>query len=446
MRRHGYALGETATEVRQYFEVSAYRNILDLLGALRSQAKNIGGLVAGIAMQNLGVDLAPFLGPGAIGAAIEVVGRGIGHGGKDTYLWWAKKVAKKSKVTPFAVKSLAPVPRNAMQLLTSGDVDLGVDRTLIYDLLNLGRQINAEMNRVRLPVPHNFRQFLSKMQNLPLDVKVSNRSQYMGGSKVSDVSAVNFIEAIERIGQLQVAVDGMVKEVRKEIDAAVLASQVQEQTIRDEREDLISRDQVADDAAEREAQIRAEKAIAYRADYDQLVKDLAAAGSRDEQDRLLGQIATVVAAINNLQIDSVGQVFVPEVQLLPTSAELTAAAQAVVADTQRRQEEIAQQAEQVAVAHDDLADASEQAAESGDSQAASDLAAQAAAQRREFDRLQEEMVKLSARVEAAKVAQAAAASGDAVTADAKLGEATAPASSAGKLLPLVGVLLLALVN
>jgi len=405
----------TVEQLKEYFDVSVYRNILDMLNTLQGQAKDVGDAVAGIAVKTIGQDMKHFQGKGTKGAAIKAVGKSAGDGGNETYYWWAKKTARDAGLSP------ASVPKVRLQMNDSRAPLIGISDVRIYDLLNLGRSIDWEMNRVRLPVPHNFRQFLSKMQNMPLTIGITMRGARAGGPLVSDASAINFIEAMERFGQLLDAVKAMREAVRKEIDAAALARQVEEETLRREQEELISREQAAKEAAAREAAIRAEKAIAYKADYDALIQRLKVATTREEQDMLLTQIATVVKAINSLQVDSVGYVAVPEVALLPTAAELQQVAQQVAEQTAQRQQEIAKQIEQEVAAHDQLVDAANSATSN---QEAAELARQVQHQAALIRSLESQLEKTAARLNTAETAKQAAQAGDVETAAANLNQAT----------------------
>ena len=139
-------------------------------------------------------------------------------------------------------------------------------------MLNLARTIEYEMNRVRLPVPHNFRQIANAIQgrdyrlcskwhnqipNIPAKPSLQQwkyggvRSRYF--QKLDEIFSAHYINAIELLQvyiDLKAAINAMRVGVRKEIDAANLARKVQEETIRREQEALISRQQAAEQRAE----------------------------------------------------------------------------------------------------------------------------------------------------------------------------------------------------
>lgn len=254
---------------------------------------------------------------------------------------------------------------------------------------------------------------------------------------------INYYEMIRIAADLINAVAEIRDEVRKTIDAAQLASQVQEETLRQETEELISRAQAADEAAERELVIRAEKAAAYRADYDVLLLRLQQAQSRDEQLRLLSQLQAVATAINGLVLDSSGKVNVPAVDLLPSAAELQQVATAITAEASAAADEV----DAELLAADD-----EQAQTVAQLQQSSDPAERAMLETRinELSQLvralQFEKQSVQSAIASAQSAKAAASAGDMGKAVALLDEA-APAEVQTKgLLPIVGGLALLLLN
>lgn len=422
----------TAGEVKEYFEVSSYRNILDMLGALEGALKrcanylyNKARILAAVKGGSPGGDSIK----GAIGYAnkkwpeLQAQGKGaLAH-----YYYAVDLLRDHFGFPAFWERSGFPPEKKPAIFDT-------------YELLDLTRAINAEMNRVRLPMPHNFRQLASWINTRSdFDFQLVHKNRF--GAMIEDSRRViNYYEMIRIIADGMKAVKEMRQEVRKEIDAARLAPQVEEGSIRREDEALISREQADREAAAREESIRAAKAREYRADYDLLLARLDAAGSRDEQLRILGQLETVVAAINGLQADSVGRVSVPAVELLPSAEELQRVAQAIADDTARQQAEIAGQVDQAIAAHDSLVDAANSAQTD---QEAAGLEQQVDAHKRTIEQLQAELAKLDTRAQSAKAAKDAAADGDLPTAETKLIEA-AGRPGVGAVLPVLGVLLLAL--
>jgi hypothetical protein len=314
-------LGETtAAEVKEYFEVSAYRNILDMLNTMTGLAQSVGNQAAILAWDFIGLVNKDALDKGTIGAAIKQVGKPVGKEGEGTYFWWAKITARKNG---FKFPKGENAPEKSLNF-KSHDRSAGVNRFEVDDLLEIGRQIEWEMNRVRLPVPHNFRQYLTKLQKFPWVVTFIRKKLF--AYPEDPTAPIRLIEAINQLGFLIDTVKAMRTAVRKEIDGAQLAAKVQEETLRREQEELITRAKAADEAAEREIEIRKQKAIAYRAEYQLLFDRLQSAITRSEQVQLLAQLETVGAAINGLVLDSADKVVVPQIALLPTEQELASVA------------------------------------------------------------------------------------------------------------------------
>lgn len=424
----------TAGEVKEYFEVSAYRNILDMLKTLGTTVQSVGNKTAILAWDFIGLANQSAQGKGTRGAAIKAIGKAVGENGKESYYWWAKITARKNGFSFKKGDHTPPKPFN----FRNGQEVAEVDRFLVDDLLELGRQIEWEMNRVRLPVPHNFRQYLSKLQKFPWRVEFENGK--IVKYEKDPLAAVKLIEGINQLGHLKEVVETMRDEVRKEIDAAQLAEKVQEETIRRENEELISRAKAADEAAAREIAIREQKAEAYRADYRVLLERLRGATSRDEQLTLLSQLDTVTAAINGLVLDSAGRVSVPSVALLPTAEELAAVAAQVHAGAEAAKQEIDEEIKAVEQETKDLVTAA-QSAQSDEELSA--LEKQIAEQQAVIAALQGEKALAVNASDTAKAANNAAASGDSVAA-VDLLESTQPKKGAA--LPLIILSLLALAS
>lgn len=342
MRRR-YFFGETASEVKEYFEVSAYRNILDMLGTLGDVFRDAANLLfnqAYILREAKGGSQVADSIKGAVGYAHSKTNysKSDPKYNYSAYFYAVELMKKNIGFAPSWATNSMPKKSPAR---FDGD-----------DILNLARQIEWEMNRVRLPVPHNFRQLASWLEkNGNFIFKVGAAGGGRTGRKVmigGDKAVMNYFEMIRIVGDELKAVAEMQKEVRKEIDAAKLAAKVQEDTIRREQEGLISRERAEREAFEREAKIRADKALAYRADYDALLKKIQGATSRADQLLYLGQLRTVVDAINGLVEDSAGKVSVPEIKLLPTPQEIAQVEQAVQQETTQAAQEVISEAQQQA--------------------------------------------------------------------------------------------------
>lgn len=242
-------LAETAPQsefiTRKYFEESVYRNILDLLTNLSDKADFIARELVYTGANTIGIknkwtlyyDKAKRP---VIGAAVNAVGKGAGEKGIDTYYWWVKKVARENK---FEIK-----PTRA---------PLGVKDTQVQDLLNIGRSINMEMNRVRLPVPNNFLQFLEKLTKYKLTFALGGGIPMASGNFIVGGNEIQLIEAIKVLRQLIDSIKVIQGEIRVIIDKAKL--EVQEETIRRESDRLRNDKELAEQAAKEKARIEAEK-------------------------------------------------------------------------------------------------------------------------------------------------------------------------------------------
>jgi len=133
------------------------------------------------------------------------------------------------------------------------------------ELVNLSRSLNWEMNRVRLPLPNNWRQinFTTIAGTGAFDVK--HKSGRFAYYYMTNESVLEYWRLIDTLTQLKLALKGLREVVRREIDAANLARQVQEETLRREEEELRTREANQQAALERAIAIAAEREAAAEA-------------------------------------------------------------------------------------------------------------------------------------------------------------------------------------
>jgi hypothetical protein len=168
----------------------------------------------------------------------------------------------------------------------------------------MARSVEWEMNRVRLPVPNNFRQLLATLSGRVYEFKVTHAEVKWGVMVdigiTDDGGLIPAIELLKSLLQVRAAVDEMHDSVRKEIDAAQLAAQVQEETLRREDEDLISREQADKETEERAAAIDAEKEAQYRQDLQYIIDQLALVDSVDRRNKFAAGATKVLTALASL--------------------------------------------------------------------------------------------------------------------------------------------------
>ncbi len=265
--------------VKEYFDVSVYRNILTMLQTFEGVLHQFGN-----DLQNEVVLMYPLrqygrggyhsfngrmfkanenekffdnnMGKIAIGYAIKQVGNVNGHA--EPFIL-ANKMLKNAKLTPL----LPPWNHNATVDLTR--YMRKKSYFAMHDLLNMSRNLETEMNRVRLPLPHNFRQLTDKIQGVNYKVAGFQNGKYTAFSKNNFVILMNMISYYM---QLKLTIPIIRNAVRKEIDAANLAAKVREETIRAEQEALISREKAKAEAEEKALRILADKKAALTAELE----------------------------------------------------------------------------------------------------------------------------------------------------------------------------------
>lgn len=244
---------DTLKDLKDYFDISVYRNILDMITTYQDAILSVGRW----AREKLNI-----LEPGSR----KVCGgrtnpRAAFEGSLHTIIveGWNYNAQLRALGIPAAKYNNTLLPQISP-----------------YDLISLARSLEWEMNRVRLPLPHNFRQ-LSALVGGRVYTDITTRCARSGGKgggythrqKVrGDQTFPAIKELLNGLKQLQNEIPQMRNTVRKEIDAANLAKKVQEETIRREQEELIKREQAEREARERAIAIKKQKENQYLKDYE----------------------------------------------------------------------------------------------------------------------------------------------------------------------------------
>jgi len=240
-------LGLTGDQVKEYFDVSAYRNVLDMLNTFDGVLKLWGNDL----FNNSRLISANS---GMIGYAIPLIGV-IGKSGRNS----PRYLVIKRLINNGLGFGLTYPPKLGAFNVPIFPAIRATRPNIVFDLLGLARNINWELNRLRLPVPHNFRQIADKIQGRDYN--------NMGVALTDTTKYINLVELIDVYGQLKLAINTLRVSTRKEIDAASLAKKVQEETIRREQEKLISRQQAEKLAEENRLRILAEKKAALEKEF-----------------------------------------------------------------------------------------------------------------------------------------------------------------------------------
>ncbi len=261
----------TVTQLKTYFDVSSYRNALDMLNTFDIGLKNFGySLVFSV---NGGTDTRvdpvsevpvlynkAYISKQKIGFSIPIVGKSR----------WNSLEAP-NKLLKYALKNNGLGGINAKTAIEK--------HTLfnIYDLLNMSRNINWELNRLRLPVPDNFRQINSLIQNKPYFGRTFLVAGYQESYPpepdteeygIPFKNFVNLYQLINVYGKLKKSITAMRIGLRAEIDKANVAKKVQEETLRKENDAILSakkiKEQVIKQAVIIEEQRKKQAAIALK--------------------------------------------------------------------------------------------------------------------------------------------------------------------------------------
>lgn len=296
MRRNRYFLGATADDVKEYFDVSAYRNVLDMLSAFDTSITAVANyfhnrlLPMGRVLDKLNKTVKHVVPPDKITGKFEIAGPAFGYTQN-----FGKQIKVFLPIMDAALEDAGTEPINGTAVNPQLDP---------YVLVDLARSLEWEMNRLRLPVPHNFRQLNATLSGRQYEFKVTHAELsaffQVDIGITDDGGLIPAIELLKSLPQVRAAVDEMHDSVRKEIDAAQLAAQVHEETLRREDEDLISREQADKEAEERAAAIDAEKEAQYRQDLQYIIDQLALVDSVDRRNKLAAGATKVLTALASL--------------------------------------------------------------------------------------------------------------------------------------------------
>ncbi len=263
--------------IKEYFDISSYRNTLDMIntfdGVLNrwgNDLHNQGVYFYFAAIYDQAPDNTPYYNGVrvAISRNTGIVGYAISRIGNKGVYATPGELIKRTMQTNGLNNPALPSPRqlSANSLVLKKEITQRTYKNVgfsIRDLLLLSRNLNWELNRLRLPVPANFRQINSTIQgkdySMIRDFNTNNRGINISASKA-------FITLIELMGvysQLKKAVNVLRVSVRKEIDAANLSKKVREETLRQEQAALITRQQAQQEAEQKRIEILAEKKASY---------------------------------------------------------------------------------------------------------------------------------------------------------------------------------------
>jgi len=242
--------------IKDYFSVPVYRNILDMLNTfdliLSRYANGVNNIILRTSMNDRA----------AIGHAVGIVGA-------QSAPWYTSakynnKLLVKVKLPKIAItnyykhknygSSGGDEPRlQARDLSRYVALNKNLFRSPVAssaELINLSRTLEYEFNRVRLPLPHNFRQLINKLS--------------------PGRSLLILWENLSAISQLYNAISTMRGAVRNEIDAANLAEKVQEETLRLENEELITREEATAQAEFNLIELNTERDLRINSELEQV--------------------------------------------------------------------------------------------------------------------------------------------------------------------------------
>lgn len=287
--------------LKQYLDVGVYRNILTIINTLQT----INDRALSHMRYAFMVFGSPVTHPYGIGKAAQGYAiKRVGNRGDRT---WEKYVhANITNTLPANIKGILKYPFSRINLVDAvRQVENGIHRARddIQELLRVARTLQLELNRVRLPVPDNFLQYLNRLNDLSYDLdQVRSVSSAQSGklSKNNTVTlpppseqyGINIWELYDELKEAKKSFDDIRVSIRFEIDAANYAKFVQEETIRRENEALKERARIEAEAIERKKKIEAEKAAALRAELERIAREKERlAQEQIERERLAEKIA-----------------------------------------------------------------------------------------------------------------------------------------------------------
>lgn len=255
--------------LKEYLAISSYRNVLDMINTFDTQLASWGNALYNDAIMVFRDGLQFPNDRAARGYAIKKVGI-IGKKGAFSPLVLLFKTLAENGLNYSGYKLDNYARVNAKWRRTNYRPKMrGTRPNSARDLLLISRKLNWELNKLRLPVPNNFRQITDKIQDIPTGfIYTEKEYDYDTGStstyyRVNSVNYIALLESINVYGQLKLTIKTLRNSVRKEIDAAKLAEKVQEETLRFEAAALISRQAAAALAEQNKIRIIAEKKAVY---------------------------------------------------------------------------------------------------------------------------------------------------------------------------------------
>ncbi len=259
-------LDQTTAQLKTYFDVSAYRNVLDILNTYEITLDNFGKSLFN-SVKRLGYF--PYSG---------VHGEG------------AYKYDELKQIRGFAIKLIGNVQGATSLLLNTalknnalGDVSNSFKKINYLNISGLtvsAQNLSNELNRLRLPLPANFRQinnFIMGKKYQPVITRIQDPNPVDDTGTPPMVKStyfpalwyMNLYQLILTYGKLKNAINTIRIATEKEIDAANLAEKVQQETIRKENDAILSRKKIAAEADAKKITLLAEKKKAYDAQIKQ---------------------------------------------------------------------------------------------------------------------------------------------------------------------------------
>lgn len=282
-------MGLSDADTKEYFDVGVYRNILDMLNSIDGVLNLWGNSLYNEAIKVEGM----FINMGT-GYAVPIVGNHGSH--KSAGLLIRKRVQEAGLATPppYNIPFFPWGSPNVMRPKPTRP-------SAIFDILNLSRSINWELNRVRLPVPHNFRQIADKIQGRNFNAMRLNLNAPNPNARSQPLlflaEFITLNEYLVVFKDLKHSVNVMRNAVRKEMDAANLAEKVEEETLRREQAELISRQRAASEAEKRKLIILEEKKAVIQKEFEEAEKLKATMAA--EKEKLLQEKAALAAQKEN---------------------------------------------------------------------------------------------------------------------------------------------------
>jgi len=286
------SLSATDVNVKEYFDVSSYRNVLDMLNTFEGVLNNWGkdlhnegtrfyfAAIYDLPTDNTeyytGVRVAISRNRAIVGYAVSKIGN---KGIYNTPGEFIQKVMNKNGLNKPPLPGARSLSPNLWSLKKEIVKRLYKNTGFsIRDLLLLSRNLNWELNRLRLPIPANFRQINSKIQGKDYSMVRDFNTDRRGINMPATKAFVNLAELMPVYTQLKLAVNALRIATRKEIDAANLAAKVREDTLRQEQAAIISREQAKKEAEQKRIEIMMQKKAALEkelADAQKLKEELA---------------------------------------------------------------------------------------------------------------------------------------------------------------------------